>query len=107
MANPLQAILDDKQAFRKKLAAKPIAEKLWMLESLSERTLALRPDSSVTAPDAPWSIPSGWRWSRMGDVAAVIGGSTPRTDRPEYFGGDIPWIVAVHGYRSGVFEVTR
>jgi type I restriction enzyme S subunit len=92
MANQLQEILNDKQAFRKKLAAKPIAEKLWMLESLSERTLALRPDSSVTAPDAPWPIPRGWRWSRMGDVAAVIGGSTPRTDRPEYFGGDIPWI---------------
>ncbi|MDA3923786.1 MAG: restriction endonuclease subunit S [Kiritimatiellae bacterium] len=46
----------------------------------------------MTAPDAPWLIPNVWRWCRMGDVAAIIGGSTPRTDRPEYFDGDIPWI---------------
>ncbi|MDD2599979.1 MAG: restriction endonuclease subunit S [Kiritimatiellae bacterium] len=92
MDNPLQTILNDKQALRKKLAEKPIAEKLWMLERLSERTLSLRPDSSVTAPDAPWSIPSAWRWRRMGDVATIMGGSTPRTDRPEYFAGNIPWI---------------
>lgn len=28
----------------------------------------------------------------MGDVATIIAGCTPRTDRPEYFDGDIPWI---------------
>ena len=92
MANQLQEIYNDKQAFRKKLAAKPIAEKLWMLESLSERTRALRPDSSNTVPAEPWVIPVGWRWCRMGDVSTVIGGGTPRTDRREYFNGDIPWI---------------
>ncbi len=33
-----------------------------------------------------------WRWSTMGEVAEVVGGGTPKTDNPEYFGGDIPWI---------------
>jgi type I restriction enzyme S subunit len=28
----------------------------------------------------------------MGEVAEVVGGSTPDTSRPEYFGGSIPWI---------------
>jgi type I restriction enzyme, S subunit len=28
----------------------------------------------------------------MGEVATVIGGGTPKSDQPEYFGGDIPWI---------------
>jgi type I restriction enzyme S subunit len=28
----------------------------------------------------------------MGDVAAVVGGGTPRSDQAEYFSGDIPWI---------------
>ena len=85
-------ILKNKQNLRKELASKPIAEKLWMLESLSERTLALRPESSVTVPNEPWPVPNNWKWRKMGDVATIIGGSTPRTDRPEYFGGDIPWI---------------
>src|SRR4051812_8922599 len=40
----------------------------------------------------PWAIPDTWRWSTMGEVAEVVGGGTPSTDRPEYYGGDIPWI---------------
>lgn len=40
----------------------------------------------------PWSIPDTWRWSTMGEIAEVVGGGTPSTDRPEYYGGDIPWI---------------
>ena len=40
----------------------------------------------------PWQIPASWRWSTMGDVAAVVGGGTPRSDQAEYFSGDIPWI---------------
>lgn len=92
MDNQLQIIFKNKQRLRKELAAKPIAEKLWMLESLSERTLALRPESSVTIPNEPWPIPNNWEWKKMDDVATIIGGSTPRTDRPEYFSGDIPWI---------------
>jgi hypothetical protein len=35
-------IAESKGAFRKKLAARPIAEKLRMLDALRERTLAIR-----------------------------------------------------------------
>jgi type I restriction enzyme, S subunit len=42
--------------------------------------------------EQPWPIPPHWRWSKMGDVAAIVGGGTPPTDRAEYFGGDVPWI---------------
>jgi type I restriction enzyme S subunit len=85
-------MVKSKQAFRRKLAERPISEKLRITEDLSERTLALRPDTSSSPPDAPWPIPSHWQWKKMGDVATVVGGGTPATDRKEYFGGDIPWI---------------
>src|SRR5689334_18968978 len=88
----LQAILNDKAATRRDLAAKPVAEKLQLVEQLAERTLALRPDSSKPLPDEPWTIPRTWRWEKIGSVAKVVGGGTPRTDHPEYFGGDVPWI---------------
>ncbi len=38
-------------------------------------------------------VPSGWRIARLGDAANVIGGSTPSRTRPEFWGGDIPWVV--------------
>jgi type I restriction enzyme, S subunit len=41
---------------------------------------------------ALWSLPHGWRWVTTGDVAKVVGGSTPKTSEPAYWGGDIPWI---------------
>lgn len=33
-----------------------------------------------------------WREVRLGDVARVIGGGTPKADNPTNFGGDIPWL---------------
>jgi len=40
----------------------------------------------------PWEISSTWKWSMMGEVAEIIGGGTPKTDHPEFYGGEIPWI---------------
>jgi len=38
-------------------------------------------------------IPEGWEVKRIGDLAEVFGGSTPRTDRPEYWeGGTHHWV---------------
>src|ERR1017187_4390314 len=92
MSPEFKRILESKRAFRRKLAEKPVAEKLRIIEDLAERTLATRKDTSASLPDEPWSIPSHWRWSKMGDVATIVGGGTPRTERTEYFGGDVPWI---------------
>lgn len=49
MSFDLQRILDSKRAFRQRLATRPIAEKLRMLDELRERTLALR---TATVPPA-------------------------------------------------------
>ena len=51
-----QKILESKRAFRRDLAARPIAEKLRMLDALRERELAIRgravhADSSVLRED--------------------------------------------------------
>jgi type I restriction enzyme S subunit len=39
-----------------------------------------------------WEIPANWEWSRMGEIANVVGGGTPDTKKASYFGGDIPWL---------------
>jgi type I restriction enzyme S subunit len=37
-------------------------------------------------------LPEGWEWKRLGDIGKIHSGSTPSTNNPEYFDGDIPWI---------------
>ena len=37
-------------------------------------------------------IPSAWTWTTLGEVFEIIGGATPRTDTPEYWNGEIPWL---------------
>jgi restriction endonuclease S subunit len=39
-----------------------------------------------------WELPADWHWATMGEVAKVVGGSTPKTGEPSYWGRDIPWI---------------
>ncbi len=43
MSFDLAKLLQSKRAFRQRLAARPIAEKLAMLDALRERALAIRP----------------------------------------------------------------
>jgi type I restriction enzyme S subunit len=107
MKTDFKRVLESKRAFRKQLSEKPIAEKLRIVEDLAERTLATRKDTSAPLPEAPWPIPENWRWARMGDVATIVGGSTPRTDRSDYFGGEIPWITPadLSGYEAKTISV--
>ncbi len=37
-------------------------------------------------------LPEGWRWVRLGEIATVKSGGTPRRGNPSYWGGDIPWV---------------
>ena len=37
-------------------------------------------------------LPSGWRWVRLGEVCETTSGGTPSRKKPEYFGGNIPWV---------------
>lgn len=45
-----------------------------------------------------WRRKSGENWGRLGmkyklsEIMDLIGGGTPKTSVPEYWGGDIPWL---------------
>lgn len=40
-----------------------------------------------------WGIPNGWSWSRIGEIAEVIGGGTPATSDSENFSdNEVPWL---------------
>jgi type I restriction enzyme S subunit len=41
-----------------------------------------------------YDLPSGWTWTKVGEIAEVIRGASPRPKGdPRYFGGKIPWIM--------------
>jgi len=53
--------------------------------------------------DTPWDIPESWEWLRIGDIAAVVGGGTPKTSDPSNFqNGTTSWITPadLSGYRG-------
>ena len=52
MSFDLQKVLESKRALRRNLAARPIAEKLQMLDALRERELAIRGGAARLRPDA-------------------------------------------------------
>ena len=37
-------------------------------------------------------LPPGWAAASLGDIFEIVGGSTPRTSEPDFWGGDIPWL---------------
>jgi type I restriction enzyme, S subunit len=45
---------------------------------------------SVGTPDKP--APTGWRWTKLSDVARLETGHTPSRRHPEYWDGDVAWI---------------
>lgn len=47
---------------------------------------------SASALRSDQSLPDGWRWTKLGDVCDVIGGSTPDTGNPLYWGGALAWV---------------
>lgn len=47
MTFDLASILESKRAYRRRLAARPIAEKLAILDEMRARTLALRPAHEI------------------------------------------------------------
>ncbi|MBC8036932.1 MAG: restriction endonuclease subunit S [Rhizobiales bacterium] len=60
---------------------------------MDEATAALFPDGFEES--ALGLLPKGWRACAFTEVINVIGGGTPKTSIPEYWGGDIPWFSVV------------
>ena len=42
--------------------------------------------------EAPYELPEGWKWVRLGEVCETLTGSTPSKRQPEYYGGDFPFF---------------
>ena len=47
---------------------------------------------TIQMPHDVMDIPDGWTFQKVSEIADVIGGGTPKTKEPEYWGGDIPWL---------------
>lgn len=37
-------------------------------------------------------LPKGWHLSTLGEIARITSGGTPDRSKPEYWGGDVPWV---------------
>jgi type I restriction enzyme S subunit len=46
----------------------------------------------VSAEEAPYELPQGWKWVRLGDLGSFLGGGTPSKEEPSYWNGNIPWV---------------
>ena len=49
----------------------------------------------------------GWEYKKLGEVAEIIGGSTPKTDIPEYWDGDNYWVTPAELDGSKYIEKTQ
>jgi type I restriction enzyme, S subunit len=52
-------------------------------------------------------LPSTWKLVRLGDIAKTTSGGTPRRDRPQYYGGQIPWVKSGELGDSVVYETAE
>ena len=42
--------------------------------------------------NVPFEIPSGWAWTRLGEIGIWQAGGTPSRSNKVYYGGNIPWL---------------
>jgi len=62
-------------------------------EGMDEATAALFPDA-LEESELGW-VPKGWRQQTFRETIQIIGGGTPKTSNPDFWGGDIPWFSVV------------
>ncbi|MCY8929642.1 restriction endonuclease subunit S [Bacillus subtilis] len=46
----------------------------------------------INIDELRYSIPSNWKWVRLGDVFTITSGGTPKKTVPEFYDGNIPWV---------------
>ena len=62
-------------------------------EGMDAATAALFPDGFETSELG--EVPRGWLQQTFRDTIQIIGGGTPKTSNPDFWGGDIPWFSVV------------
>ena len=51
-----------------------------------------KPLPPITEDEIPFTIPSTWKWVRLGDIGDWGAGATPNRSNSKYYDGDIPWL---------------
>ena len=82
------------------LGEEPASELTAEIEAGKERllkedvTTKSRYPCGVSVEQEPFEIPGTWQWLRLGDVGAIAGGGTPRSEESSFWsdGRDIPWV---------------
>jgi type I restriction enzyme S subunit len=46
----------------------------------------------ISDDEKPFEIPESWEWVRLGEIGSWSAGATPSRTRPDYYGGNIPWL---------------
>ncbi|MDA3884795.1 MAG: restriction endonuclease subunit S [Candidatus Delongbacteria bacterium] len=72
-------------------------KRIKLLEEMAQKTyeewfVKFRIDGKQLAIDKETGLPDGWEMVKMSDFGKVITGKTPSTIKPEYYGGNIPFI---------------
>ena len=52
-----------------------------------------KPLPEITDDEKPFDIPENWEWCRLIDIATWGAGATPAKSNPDYYGGNIPWLL--------------
>ena len=52
-----------------------------------------KPLPEITEDEIPFDIPENWEWVRLGEIGKWGAGSTPSKSHPDYYGGNIPWLL--------------
>ena len=70
-------------------------------------------DVAISVGDPKTTLPEGWNWRLLADLARLETGHTPSRRHPEYWGGSVPWVgirdaTANHGKTiSGTAQYTN
>lgn len=53
-----------------------------------------KPYPDISEKEIPFGIPPNWTWARIGEFCQLQTGATPSRAKPQYFGGDVRWLVS-------------
>ena len=60
-----------------------------------------KPLPPITQDEIPYDLPQGWQWVRLGELGITTTGTTPSTNKPEFFGGKYSFVKPADITNSG------